>query len=46
MTAIVFNSVPMEDIDQNWGSNAAWERARGLIREMIRLEFVSMALAF
>jgi len=36
MTAIVFNSVPMEDIKENWGSDAARERARGLIREMIR----------
>jgi hypothetical protein len=36
MTSIVFNSVPMEDIEANWGSDPARERARGLIREMKR----------
>jgi hypothetical protein len=36
MTAIVFNSVPMEDVEQDWGSDAARERTRGLIREMMR----------
>jgi hypothetical protein len=40
MTAIVFNSVPMEDIKQNWGSDAARDRARGLIREMVRWVFL------
>jgi hypothetical protein len=36
MTAIVFNSVPKEDIEENWGSDAARLRARELIREMMR----------
>jgi len=36
MTSIVFNSVPKEDITESWGSNAAKERTRALIREMTR----------
>ena len=37
MHAIVFNSVPMEDIKDTWGTDAAKDRARSLIREMLRL---------
>jgi hypothetical protein len=40
MTAIVFNSVPQEDIEENWGTEPAKERARALIREMMRQAFV------
>lgn len=36
MTSIVFNSVPTEDIDCNWGSNPAYERVTSLIREIRR----------
>jgi hypothetical protein len=39
MTAIVFNSVPMEDVEQNWGSDAARGRARELIRSMMRYTY-------
>ena len=36
MTSIVFNSVPMEDIDQTWGSNPSHDRVQAVIREIRR----------
>lgn len=36
MTSIVFNSVPLEDIDQSWGSNPAHDRVTAVIREIKR----------
>ena len=36
MTSIVFNSVPVEDIGCNWGSNPAHTRVTALIREIRR----------
>ncbi len=36
MTSIVFNSVPLEDIDQSWGANPAVDRVRAVIREIGR----------
>ncbi len=36
MTAIVFNSVPLEDIDQTWGANPSLDRVRAVIREIRR----------
>ena len=36
MTSIVFNSVPIEDIDQTWGANPQVDRVRALIREIKR----------
>ena len=35
MTSIVFNSVPVEDIGCNWGSNPAHTRVTALIREEV-----------
>lgn len=32
--SIVFNSVPMEDIDQSWGSNPSVDRIKAVIREI------------
>ncbi|XP_040563235.1 uncharacterized protein [Lepeophtheirus salmonis] len=34
MTSIVFNSVPLEDIDISWGTNPAHDRVKKLISEM------------
>merc|ERR1711997_219083 len=36
MTAIVFNSVPLEEISCDWGSNPSLSRVRSLIREIKR----------
>lgn len=36
MTSIVFNSVPLEEIGRDWGSNPALSRIRALIREIRR----------
>ncbi len=36
MTAIVFNSVPQEDIAQRWGCDADRARVKGAISEMRR----------
>ena len=36
MTAIVFNSVPLEDIDDKWGPDGARDRTQAFIREMMR----------
>ena len=36
MTSIVFNSVPLEEICCDWGSNPALSRIRSLIREIKR----------
>jgi len=36
MTSIVFNSVPMHDIDCDWGINPALDRVKALIREIKR----------
>ena len=36
MTCIVFNSVPQENIEEQWGSGAARDRTQTLIREMMR----------
>ena len=36
MTSIVFNSVPMEDIEANWGSNPGLDRVKSVIREIKR----------
>ncbi|XP_059085964.1 uncharacterized protein LOC131882732 isoform X2 [Tigriopus californicus] len=42
MTSIVFNSVPMEDIDQSWGSNPAHDRVTAVIREIRRYGVVDV----
>eukprot|EP00095_Tigriopus_kingsejongensis_P010301 maker-scaffold148_size310697-snap-gene-1.18 protein:Tk10301 transcript:maker-scaffold148_size310697-snap-gene-1.18-mRNA-1 annotation:"PREDICTED: myophilin-like" len=42
MTSIVFNSVPMEDIDQTWGSNPAHDRVTAVIREIKRYGVVDV----
>ena len=36
MTSIVFNSVPLEDIDQTGGCNPSLDRIKSLIREIRR----------
>ena len=36
MTSIVFNSVPMEDINAEWGANPALDRVKAAIREIKR----------
>jgi len=36
MTSIVFNSVPLEEISCDWGSNPSLSRVRSLIREIKR----------
>lgn len=36
MTSIVFNSVPLEQIDDNWGTNPVQDRVRAVIREIKR----------
>lgn len=42
MTSIVFNSVPLEDIDANWGVNPALDRAKAVIREIKRYGVVEV----
>lgn len=42
MTSIVFNSVPMEDIDQSWGANPQIDRVNALIREIKRYGVVDV----
>lgn len=42
MTSIVFNSVPLEDIDQSWGSNPAHDRVTAVIREIKRYGVVDV----
>lgn len=36
MTSIVFNSVPMEDINADWGASPNIDRVKSLIREIKR----------
>lgn len=36
MTSIVFNSVPLEEISCDWGSNPALHRIKSLVREIKR----------
>jgi len=36
MTSIVFNSVPMEDVNATWGSNPSHTRVKSIIREIKR----------
>merc|ERR1712004_347579 len=42
MTSIVFNSVPLEDIDVNWGSNPGLDRVKSVIREIKRYGVVDV----
>ena len=42
MTSIVFNSVPMEDIEAEWGANPALNRVNGLIKEIKRYGVVDV----
>lgn len=42
MTSIVFNSVPVEDIDANWGTNPALDRTKAVIREIRRYGVVDV----
>ena len=36
MTSIVFNSVPLETTDDNWGTNPVLDRINTVIRELRR----------
>lgn len=42
MTSIVFNSVPLEQIDDNWGTNPAMDRVKTVIREIRRYGVVDV----
>ena len=42
MTSIVFNSVPIEDIDQTWGANPSQDRVKAVIREIRRYGVVDV----
>jgi len=42
MTSIVFNSVPMEDINAEWGANPALDRVKAAIREIKRYGVVDV----
>ena len=42
MTSIVFNSVPIEDIGIQWGSNPAYTRVTALVREIRRYGVVDV----
>jgi len=42
MTSIVFNSVPLEQIDDNWGTNPALDRVKAVIREIKRYGVVDV----
>lgn len=42
MTSIVFNSVPLDTIDDNWGVNPAMERVKVVIREIRRYGVVDV----
>jgi len=42
MTSIVFNSVPFDAIDDNWGVNPALERVKTVIREVRRYGVVDV----
>jgi len=42
MTSIVFNSVPIEDIGIQWGSNPAFTRVTALVREIRRYGVVDV----
>ena len=42
MTSIVFNSVPIEDIGIQWGSNPAYTRVAALVREIRRYGVVDV----
>ena len=36
MTSIVFNSVPLDTTDDNWGANPVLDRIKTVIRELKR----------
>ena len=38
MTSIVFNSVPIETTEDNWGTNPVLDRIKTVIRELKRWE--------
>jgi len=42
MTSIVFNSVPLEQADDNWGVNPALDRVKVVIREIRRYGVVDV----
>merc|ERR1712233_210877 len=42
MTSIVFNSVPLEQVDDNWGVNPAMDRVKVVIREIRRYGVVDV----
>ncbi|XP_023327972.1 uncharacterized protein LOC111701071 isoform X2 [Eurytemora carolleeae] len=42
MTSIVFNSVPLEQINDNWGMNPAMDRVKAVIREIRRYGVVEV----
>ena len=42
MTNIVFNSVPLDTIDDNWGVNPALDRVKTVIREIRRYGVVDV----
>jgi hypothetical protein len=42
MTSIVFNSVPLEQIDDNWGTNPVMDRVKTVIREIRRYGVVDV----
>ena len=42
MTSIVFNSVPLDTIDDNWGVNPALDRVKTVIREIRRYGVVDV----
>lgn len=42
MTSIVFNSVPLEQIDDNWGVNPVKDRVKAVIREIRRYGVVDV----
>jgi hypothetical protein len=42
MTSIVFNSVPLEQIDDNWGTHPAMDRVKSVIREIKRYGVVDV----
>jgi len=42
MTSIIFNSVPLEQVDDNWGVNPAMDRVKVVIREIRRYGVVDV----
>ena len=42
MTSIVFNSVPVDTIEDNWGTNPALDRVKTVLREIRRYGVVEV----